>query len=264
MDINNQVAIVTGGASGLGAETARILTNIGASVAIFDRNRSAGEALASELSGQYYDVDVTSESQVEQAIKVCTEQMGHPRVLINCAGIARNCEILDDEMKPHPLSDFIDQITVNLIGAFNCMRLFAAQAAKAPPLDEGERGVIINVGSISGSDCPSHQTAYGASKAGVMGMTLGAARSLSKWGIRVVTISPGLFKTPMLSAASVSIDALTEATKRGVPYPPRMGEPTEFGELVAAICRIRYINGEVIRLDGAMRTSHFNVPRGND
>ena len=258
MDINNQLAIVIGGASGLGAETVRLLAENGAKTAIFDTKCDAGEALSKEVNGHFYEVDVRDESEVRQALADCREKFGYPRVLVNCAGIAKNFEIIDEDMQPHPLQDFVDQINANLIGTFNCMRLFAAEAALASELEEGERGVIINVGSISGSDCPSHQTAYGASKSGVMGMTLGAARSLSKWGIRVIAISPGLFNTPMLSAASITKEAITKATKRGVPYPARMGKPSEFAELVIAICKIKYINGEVIRLDGAMRTTHFN------
>ena len=254
MNVDNQLAIVTGGASGLGAAAARELAKAGANIAIFDRNRNLGEALAKEVSGLFFEVDVTSEAQVKEAISESGRQLGEPRVLVNSAGIALNLEVLDENLQPHPLQDFAELINVNLLGTFNCLRLFAAAAAAAPALDEGERGVIVNVVSVSGFDSRPDQIAYTASKAGVIGLTLGAARSLGKLGIRVVTIAPGLFDTPIVSALKLDAEQIQQFTNDlSIPFPVRMGEPREFGELVAAICRIRYLNGEVIRLDGGVR-----------
>ena len=263
MELNNQLAIVTGGASGLGAGAVRVLANAGAKIAIFDGNHTDGEELAKEVSGHFYKVDVTSESQVEQAIADCRIQIGHPRILVNAAGIVRNFEVLDEELQPHPLQDFVDIINVNLVGTFNCIRLFAAAAASAPALDEEERGVVINISSVSGFEGVSNQAAYSASKSGVIGLTLAVARSLCKWGIRVVTIAPGLFNTPMISAYPHGPQALMNAARKSTPYPARLGEPYEFGELVVAICKIRYLNGEVIRLDGALRPAFFDGSRSS-
>ena len=259
MNVKNQLAIVTGGASGLGAAAARELANAGAQIAIFDRNRELGEALADEVSGLFFEVDVTSEAQLQEAITESRRQLGDPRVLVNSAGIARNLEVLDENLQPHPLQDFAEIINVNLLGTFNCLRLFAAAAAVAPALDEGERGVIVNVASASGFDSRSDQIAYSASKAGVIGLTLGAARSLSQMGIRVVTVAPGLFDTPIVSGVGLSSEELEQfISSLSIPYPGRMGDPREFGEMVAAICKIRYLNGEVIRLDGGVRLPYSN------
>ena len=263
MELNNQLAIVTGGASGLGAGAVRVLANAGAKIAIFDGNHTDGEELAKEVSGHFYKVDVTSESQVKQAIADCRIQIGHPRILVNAAGIVRNFEVLDAELQPHPLQDFVDIINVNLVGTFNCIRLFAAAAASAPALDEEERGVVINISSVSGFEGVSNQAAYSASKSGVMSLTLAVARSLCKWGIRVIAIAPGLFNTPMISAYPHGPQALMNAARKSTPYPARMGEPYEFGELVVAICKIRYLNGEVIRLDGALRPAFFDGSRSS-
>ena len=256
MDIENNLAIITGGASGLGAAAAKVLAANGAKIAIFDRNAELGEAIAESVSGKFYNVDVTSEEQVQNALDDCIEQFGSPRILVNSAGIARTHEVLDENMQPHSLDEFSAMVNVNLVGTFNCLRLFAAAAASAPPTPNGERGVIINVASIAGIDSPSNVTAYGASKAGVIGLTLGSARSLSKWGIRVVTIAPGLFDTPILSGAGRTHEQLEEAAKVIIPFPPRMGQPDEFGEMVVTIARQVYLNGEVIRLDGGYRAGY--------
>ncbi len=264
MDIHNKVAIITGGASGLGAATVRNLASSGARIAILDRNDVEGKKIASEVNGIFFDVDVSSEAQVRDAIEASKAQLGEPRILVNSAGIARGAEVLDDDGKPNRLQDFVDLVNVNLVGTYNCTRLFAAAAAQSAPMETGERGVVINVASIAGLDSPSNQSAYAASKAGVAGMTLACARSLAPWGIRVVTIAPGAFDTPILVGHAVSREDIAAAAKHWIPFPSRMGDPREFAELVAAICKISYINGEVIRIDGAGRAAAPRAPlRGN-
>jgi NAD(P)-dependent dehydrogenase (short-subunit alcohol dehydrogenase family) len=255
VDFHKRLAIITGGASGLGAATARHLASAGASVAIFDRNYEAGERLATEINGVFFAVDVASEQQVSAAVDSSISHFGAPRILLNAAGIVRDAELLDDTMNPCSLQDFVDVITTNLVGTFNCMRLFAARAAQSAPLENGERAVIVNVASVAALDSPSSLTAYTASKAGVAGITLGTARSLAPWGIRVVAIAPGQFDTPILSVKGETHEELDIAAKAWVPFPNKMGNPTEFAELVASICRISYINGEIIRIDGAGRAA---------
>lgn len=249
------LAIVTGGASGLGAATARKLASAGGRVAIFDRNQDAGESVAAEIGGLFFDVDVSSEDQVREAIDASIDRHGDPRILVNAAGIVRDAELLDEAMNPSSLQHFVDVINTNLVGTYNCMRLFAAVAARSAPLETGERGVIVNVASVAALDAPSSLTAYTASKSGVAGITLGTARSLAPWGIRVVAIAPGQFDTPILSMNGETHDQLDSQAKAWVPFPRRMGDPTEFADLVEAVCRITYINGEVIRIDGAGRAA---------
>ncbi|BBD98424.1 KR domain-containing protein [Sphingobium amiense] len=255
MDIRGQLAIISGGASGLGAATARAIAMAGGRVAILDRDPAAGRQVADATGGLFFDVDVASEAQVADAIAASADRHGPPRILVNAAGIVRDAEILDDAMTPASLKDFVDVVTTNLVGTFNCTRLFAAAAARSAPVGDGERGVVVNVASVAGLDSPSSLTAYSASKAGVGGMTLGSARSLAPWGIRVVAVAPGQFDTPILSVSGLSRAELQQQAAGWVPFPKRMGDPAEFAELVLAICRIPYINGDVIRIDGAGRAA---------
>lgn len=260
MDIRGNGAIITGGASGLGAATARRLAAAGAQVSIFDRNRGPGEAIAAEIDGSFFQVDVANEEQVWAAIDACTIRSGPPRILVNAAGIVRDAELLDPDGNPSSLGDFVEVVTVNLVGAYNVMRLFAAAAARTDPLQNGERGIIINVASVAALDAPSSLTAYTASKSGLAGITLGAARSLAPWGVRVVAIAPGQFDTPILAIRGETQAQLEAQARAWVPFPPRMGNPAEFAALAEALCRISYINGEIIRIDGAGRAAFPRPP----
>ncbi len=260
MDIGGKCVIITGGASGLGAATARRFAAAGAKITIIDRNRDLGEKVAAEIGALFFDVDVAGEDQVKTAIDASIAQHGEPRILVNAAGIVRDAELLDEARNPSSLADFVDVITTNLVGAYNVMRLFAAAAARTESLDTGERGVIINVASVAALDAPSSLTAYTASKSGIAGITLGTARSLAPWGIRVVAIAPGQFDTPILAVRGETQEQLEAQVRRWVPFPPRMGQPEEFAELAEALCRISYINGEIIRIDGAGRAAFPRPP----
>ncbi len=249
MDVKGLAAIVTGGASGLGGATASALAAKGAKVAIFDRNAELGEKKAKELGGIFCNVDVSDAASAEAGVKAVIEKLGVPRVAVNCAGIGRAGRTIS-KTGPMPLQDFDVVIKVNLIGTFNVIRLAAAEMAKAEPLAGGERGVIINTASVAAFDGQIGQAAYSASKGGVVGMTLPIARDLSSMGIRVCTIAPGLFNTPMMAS-------LPEEAKKSlgamVPFPPRLGDPSEYGQLAMAIVENPMLNGETIRLDGAIR-----------
>lgn len=226
MDINGKSAIITGGASGLGAATARRFAAAGAQVAILDRDRAAGETIAAQIDGLFFDVDVADEDRVKAAVDDSVARHGPRRILVNAAGIVRDAEMLDAEMNPSSLQDFVKVVTTNLIGAYNVMRLFAA--ARYEPLDTGERGVIINDASVAALDAPSSLTAYTASKSGVAGITLGAARSLAPWGILVVAIAPGQFDTPILAIRGETRQQLEMQARSWVPFPPRMGDAPRF------------------------------------
>ncbi|MBB3358039.1 MULTISPECIES: SDR family NAD(P)-dependent oxidoreductase [unclassified Novosphingobium] len=251
MDINGLAAIVTGGASGLGAATAEMLSARGAKVALFDLNAAAGEAKAAEIGGLFKTVDVTDEASVSDAIAQAEAVHGKARILVNCAGIAPPAKVLSRDGSPLPLADFAKIININLIGTFNVLSKFAARIFDAEPLDaDGARGVIVNTASVAAFDGQIGQPAYAASKGGVAAMALPIARELARFGIRVNTIAPGIFWTPML--ASLPQDA-QDSLGQQVPFPSRLGQPAEYAKLVEAIVGNAMLNGEVIRLDGAIR-----------
>ena len=249
MKLSGSIALVTGGASGLGSATARGLTRAGAKLVIVDRDEAKGQALAAELGAQYVKADVTDAGQVEGAVGEA-QKLGPLRVAVSCAGVGWAARTLDKTGKPHDLGLFQTVVGINLIGTFNVLRIAASAIAKTDPLDNGERGVIVNTASVAAFDGQIGQIAYAASKAGVVGMTLPAARDLAPVGIRVVTIAPGIFDTPMLGALPEDKRA---ALASDVVFPKRLGNPEEYGALVAAIVENGYLNGEVIRLDGALR-----------
>jgi NAD(P)-dependent dehydrogenase (short-subunit alcohol dehydrogenase family) len=248
MKLPGHVALVTGGASGLGAATARRLHAGGAKIVIVDRDERGAE-LATELGGAFAKADVTSGPEVEAAVAQAAA-LGSLRVVVQCAGVGWASRTLDKTGKPHDLELFQKVIAINLVGHFNVLRLSAAAMAQTAQLDNGERGVIIMTASVAAFDGQIGQIAYAASKAGVAGMTLPAARDLSPVGIRVMTIAPGIFDTPMLGSLKEDVRA---ALSRDVVFPKRLGSPAEYAELVAAIVENGYLNGETIRLDGALR-----------
>ena len=251
MELRSVKAVVTGGASGLGRATAERLLAAGATVALLDRPASPG-ADAAKAMGQravFTPADVTNADEVGAALQTAGDRLGGINVLVNCAGIGTAMKTFG-KSGPAKLEEFTRVIQVNLIGTFNCIRLAAALMAKNTPGAEGERGVVINTASVAAFDGQIGQAAYSASKGGIVGMTLPIARELARSGIRVVTIAPGLFHTPMM--ASLPPEA-QESLGKMVPFPPRLGRPSEFASLVSEIVRNPMINGEVIRLDGAIR-----------
>lgn len=249
MEISGAGTIVTGGASGLGAATARRLAAEGARVTIFDRDAERGAALAEETGGLFLAVDVTGEVAVAEALDRAEVFAGPTRILVNCAGIAPPAKAVDREGAPLPLAEFTRVIEVNLIGTFNTIAQVAARMQKTEPVGE-ERGVIVNTASVAAFEGQIGQPAYAASKAGVAGLTLPLAREFARPGIRVMAIAPGLFLTPMLEGLPEEAQASLGAQ---VPFPNRLGDPAEYADLVAAIVRNPMLNGEVIRLDGAIR-----------
>jgi NAD(P)-dependent dehydrogenase (short-subunit alcohol dehydrogenase family) len=249
MNLSGSVVLVTGGASGLGAATVRRLVTQGAKAVIVDRNEARGQALAKELGQSFAKADVTDAAQIEAAVAHASS-LGPLRVVVSCAGVGWAARTLDKTGKPHDLELFKTVIAVNLVGTFNVLRLGAAAIAKTEPLAHGERGVIVNTASVAAFDGQIGQIAYSAAKAGVVGMTLPAARDLAPAGIRVVTIAPGIFDTPMLGALPEDKRAALAAD---VVFPKRLGSPDEYGALVAAIVDNGYLNGETIRLDGSLR-----------
>jgi NAD(P)-dependent dehydrogenase (short-subunit alcohol dehydrogenase family) len=251
MEIAGGAAIVTGGASGLGEATVRRLAGAGAHVVIVDRDADKGEALAKELGerADYSPADVTSEDDVAAAIELATAS-APLRIAVNCAGVGWAGRIVGRDGSPHDLNLFQTVININLVGTFNVARLAAAAMAGNDPNDDGERGVIVNTASIAGFEGQIGQIAYATSKAGVIGMTITAARDLSNLGVRVCTIAPGTFDTPMLALLP---EAQRQALGQGIPFPRRLGRPDDFAALVEHIARNPYINGETIRLDGALR-----------
>ena len=249
MNPNGQIAAVTGAGSGLGEATARALAAKGAKVAILDLSLERAEKVANEIGGIAVRCDVSNEESAVAAFAEIEARLGTPRMLVNCAGIAVGVKTIGKD-GPHPLSVFRQVIEVNLIGSFNMIRLFADAAAKLEPLAGGERGVIVNTASVAAYDGQIGQAAYSASKGGVVGMTLPIARDLARSGIRVCTIAPGIFKTPMMAAMPQEVqDSLGAA----VPFPPRLGEPSEYAALATHIVENQMLNGETIRLDGAIR-----------
>lgn len=249
MKLENSVAIVTGGGSGLGAATAQKLANGGARVAVFDLNAEGAQEVADKIDGIAITCNVTDEQGVQSAIEETTSKLGAPRILVNCAGIGGAHRVVGRD-GPHPLDEFRKVVEVNLIGTFNMIRLFAAQAQDLEPLENGERGVIVNTSSVAAFDGQIGQSAYAATKGAITSMTLPLARDLSRAGIRVMTIAPGIFKTPMLAGLSEEAQASLGAQ---VPFPSRLGEPEEYGDLVCHIVTNQMLNGETIRLDGAIR-----------
>ncbi len=250
MKIAGSVALVTGGASGLGEATVRAFVQKGGRAVIADLNAERGEALSSELgdAAVFVKTDVSNAEQVQAAVTLATTT-GRFIAAINCAGIGAGQRTLNRDGSPHDLEIFQKVITINLIGTFNVLRLAAAAMAQNEPV-AGERGVVVNTASVAAFDGQIGQVAYSSSKGGIVGMTLPAARDLSKVGIRVMTIAPGTFDTPLLAGLSEQIRASLAAT---IPHPSRLGEPSEFGQLACHIVENAYLNGEVIRLDGALR-----------
>jgi NAD(P)-dependent dehydrogenase (short-subunit alcohol dehydrogenase family) len=252
MKLSGTVALVTGGASGLGAATVRRFVADGAKVVIVDRDEAAGQLLAKELGATFAQADITDAAQVDFAIAQAAT-LGPLRVVVGCAGVGWAARTLDKTGAPHDLDLFKTVVAINLVGTFNVLRLAAAAIAKTDPVTDsahGERGVIINTASVAAYEGQIGQIAYAASKAGVVGMTLPAARDLAPVGIRVVTIAPGIMDTPMLGALPPD---KREALARDVVFPKRLGAPADYADLVATIVGASYLNGETIRLDGALR-----------
>tara|TARA_R110002049_G_scaffold23545_4_gene83436 strand:- start:27954 stop:28709 length:756 start_codon:yes stop_codon:yes gene_type:complete len=249
MHLNTTAAIITGGASGLGEATARYFASQGAQVTLLDRDDTRGADVAADIGGHFVKTDVTDEASVQAAIAYATEKMGQITAAVNCAGIALGIKTVGRD-GAHPLDAFQRSIDINLVGSFNVARLAAvAMTTNTPELD-GARGVIINTASIAAFDGQKGQAAYAASKGGIVGMTLPMARDLAQSGIRVMTIAPGIFKTPMLASLPEEVQASLAAD---VPNPARLGDPAEYGRLAGFIVEMGYLNGEVIRLDGALR-----------
>jgi NAD(P)-dependent dehydrogenase (short-subunit alcohol dehydrogenase family) len=256
MELKGLSAVVTGGASGLGAATARALAKEGVKVAIFDMNAEKGEAVAAELGGVFCHVNVTDEESVDAGFAKARAAIGQERILVNCAGTGNAIKTASrsketGDIKHFPLDAFNMIIQINLVGTFRCIAKSAAGMMSLPPVgDYGERGVIINTASVAAEDGQIGQAAYSASKGGVVGMTLPIARDLSSEGIRVNTILPGIFNTPLLQGAPQNVK---DALAASVPYPKRLGNPEEYASLALEMCRNSYFNGEDVRLDGSIR-----------
>jgi NAD(P)-dependent dehydrogenase (short-subunit alcohol dehydrogenase family) len=251
MQISDHSFIITGSGSGLGAATARLLVAAGGKVLLADVDSASGEVLAAELgsNARFSLTDVTDAAGPEAAVAACRAGFGAVHGLINCAGVAPSERVVG-RAGPHKLESFARTVQINLVGTFNLLRLAAAAMAQSEPDADGERGVIVNTASIAAFDGQIGQAGYAASKGGVVAMTLPIARELARSGIRVVTIAPGIFETPMMAAMSSEVQ---EALGKSVPFPPRLGRPNEFAQLVGHIIENAYLNGEVIRLDGAIR-----------
>ena len=249
MQIKNQIAMITGAGSGMGAATARYFAKAGIQVALLDRNIDAAKKVAEEFKGIAIACDVTDSANVESALTLITEKFGVPRICINCAGIAPAARMVGKQ-GPLPLEDFKRAIEINLVGTFNVMRLAAAAMTKLSALETGERGVIINTASVAAYEGQIGQVTYSASKGGVVAMTLPAARELAQFGIRVMTIAPGLMHTPMLAGLPAAVQ---EQLPEHIPFPHRLGEAEEYAALALHIVENTYLNGEVIRLDAALR-----------
>ena len=251
MQIQNGVFVVTGGGSGLGAATARMLVEAGAKVVLADVNRDAGEALAAELgsAAAFALTDVTDADSGKAAIDLAVSRFGRLTGLVSCAGVAPAEKVVGRDA-PHKLESFARTVSINLIGTFNMLRLAADVMSKAEPDAGGERGVIINTASVAAFDGQIGQAGYASSKAGVVGLTLPVARELARFGIRVMAIAPGIMETPMLMGMPQEVQ---DGLGKMVPFPSRLGKPAEFAGLVRHIVENPYLNGEVIRLDGAIR-----------
>jgi NAD(P)-dependent dehydrogenase (short-subunit alcohol dehydrogenase family) len=250
MKISGSAALVTGAGSGLGAETARELARRGAKVAVLDINEAAAKAVAAEIGGLALRCDITDSASVNAALDAAREAHGPARMLMNVAGIGGARRLVGKDGTPMPLEDFQRIVNVNLVGTFNVIRLVAAQMLKLEALDDGERGVIVNTASVAAYDGQVGQEAYAASKGGIVSLTLPLARDLAQFGVRVCTIAPGLFLTPLLHELPQEVQQSLAAS---IPFPKRLGKPEEFARLAAHIVTNASLNGEVIRLDGALR-----------
>jgi NAD(P)-dependent dehydrogenase (short-subunit alcohol dehydrogenase family) len=249
MEVAGQAAIVSGGASGLGRATAEALTAAGVKVTILDVNEASAAAAAREIGGFAIGCDVTDGAAIEAAVAAARQRHGPARIAVNCAGIGTPGRIVGRD-GPLPLDAFRRVIEVNLIGSFNLLRVAAAEMTTLDPLDDGERGMIVSTASVAAYEGQIGQAAYSASKGGIVSLTLPAARELARYGVRVVAIAPGLFETPMLQGLPPNVQ---ESLATSVPFPSRLGRPAEYAALILHLCQNRMINGEVIRLDGALR-----------
>lgn len=250
MQIQGQAALVTGGASGLGEATARALAAQGAKVAVLDRNAELAEKVAADIGGIACPCDITDPASVQAAIDKAAAAHGPARILMNVAGIGSAKRVVQRDGSAAPLEDFVRVVNINLIGTYNVSRLFAAACSKLDVLDNGERGVMMFTASVAAFDGQVGQQAYSASKAGLAGMTLPMARDLAQHAIRVCTVAPGLFATPLMKELP---EAVQQSLAASIPFPQRLGKPEEFAELACHIVTNGHLNGEVIRLDGALR-----------
>lgn len=250
MKIEGQAALVTGGASGLGEATARELARLGAKVAVLDRNAELAAKVAADIGGVAFACDICDTASVQAALDGAEAAHGAARILMNVAGIGSAKRIVGKDGNAAPLEDFARVIQINLIGSYNVSRLFAARCAKLEPTEGGERGVMMFTASVAAFDGQVGQQAYSASKAGLAGMTLPMARDLAQHGIRVCTVAPGIFATPLLLELP---EPVQQSLAAAIPFPPRLGKPSEFAELACHIVSNGHLNGEVIRLDGALR-----------
>jgi NAD(P)-dependent dehydrogenase (short-subunit alcohol dehydrogenase family) len=250
MKIQGHAALVTGGGSGLGEATARELARQGAKVAVLDVNLDNAKRVAADIGGIALQCDITHTESLQAAIDAAAAAHGPARILMNIAGIGTAKRVVSRDGSPAPLEDFAKVISVNLIGTYNASRLFAAACAKLDPMEDGERGVMMFTASVAAFDGQVGQQAYSASKGGLVGMTLPMARDLAQHGIRVCTIAPGLFATPLMQQLP---EPVQESLAKSIPFPSRLGKPEEFAELAAHIVTNGHLNGEVIRLDGALR-----------
>ena len=249
MQVDGNVAIITGGASGLGAGTARELAKAGGQIAIWDIQEDKGLEIAKEVGGVFCNCDVTSEESVIAAMEETKEALGVGRILVNCAGTGIAIKT-SSRGEAHPLDQFQRIININLIGTFNCIRLVTTAMIELEPMDHGERGVVINTASVAAYDGQIGQAAYSASKGGIVGMTLPVARDLADKGIRVCTIAPGIFETPLLGTLP---DDVRQSLANAVPFPQKLGQPSEYAQLARQIVENVMLNAETIRLDGAIR-----------
>lgn len=249
MELDGISALITGGASGLGEATARHLTDLGATITIADLQDDKGEAVAGDIGATYVNTDVTDADSAQAAVDAAAAN-GPLRLVANCAGIGWAQRTIDREGNPHDLGVFEKVVAVNLVGTFNVIRIAAGAMAQTDPLDDDERGAIVNIASVAAFDGQTGQASYSASKGGIVGMTLPIARDLSRHAIRVCTIAPGLFETPLLMGLP---EEAREAAGRQIPFPSRLGQPPEFAALACHVLENTMLNGEVIRLDGAIR-----------
>lgn len=250
MNIQGQAALVTGGASGLGEATARELARLGAKVAVLDVNLEQARKVAEEIGGVACQCDITNAESVQAAIETAAQAHGPARILMNIAGIGTAKRIVQKDGNPAPLEDFARVVNINLVGTYNVSRLFAAACARLPALEDGERGVMMFTASVAAFDGQVGQQAYSASKGGLVGMTLPMARDLAQHGIRVCTVAPGLFATPLMKQLP---EPVQQSLAASIPFPSRLGKPEEFAQLACHIVTNSHLNGEVIRLDGALR-----------
>ncbi len=250
MNVQGQAALVTGGGSGLGEAVARELARLGARVAVLDVNAAGAARVAADIGGIACTCDITNADDVTAALDAAEAAHGPARILMNIAGIGTAKRVIARDGSPAPLADFERVVRINLVGTYNVIRLAAARMARLEGLDDGERGVIVNTASVAAFDGQVGQEAYAASKAGVAGMTLPLARDLAQWGIRVNTIAPGLFATPLLQELPAEVQ---QSLASSIPFPKRLGLPAEFAALAAHMVANGHLNGEVVRLDGALR-----------